>query len=139
MLLLATSALVVLTIIQQMVVMDVMVSCNALLHIPHLKKSNNCMTDIDECTEGTAGCDQTCTNVPGSYFCSCESGYRLASNLLGCIDIDERAGDLNGCSQNCMNLIGSYNCSCNHGYRLASDGRMCNGECLLLLFQIMSY
>ena len=41
-------------------------------------------TDIDECTEGVDGCAQTCTNVIGSYLCSCSSGYRLESNNHGC-------------------------------------------------------
>jgi diaminopimelate epimerase len=40
--------------------------------------------DIDECTEGTAGCAQMCTNQDGSYSCSCGSGYRLVANAHGC-------------------------------------------------------
>ena len=34
--------------------------------------------DIDECAEGTDGCDQVCTNRIGSYNCSCSIGYRIA-------------------------------------------------------------
>ena len=74
------------------------------------------------------GCAQTCTNVPGSYFCSCESGYHLMSDDLGCVDVDECAENLHGCTQTCTNSLGSYNCSCDPGYWLASDGQMCNGE-----------
>ena len=40
--------------------------------------------DINECTERTHACAQVCTNTVGSYTCSCGSGYRLASNGLGC-------------------------------------------------------
>jgi len=33
--------------------------------------------DIDECATGTDNCDPdaTCTNVQGSFTCSCNSGY----------------------------------------------------------------
>jgi hypothetical protein len=33
--------------------------------------------DIDECAEGTAQCQHTCTNTPGGYECSCRPGYQL--------------------------------------------------------------
>ena len=42
------------------------------------------LTDIDECTEGTDDCVHSCSNVPGSYTCICNSGYRLASDNRGC-------------------------------------------------------
>ena len=42
------------------------------------------LADIDECTEGTDGCVHSCSNVAGSYTCSCNSGYRLASDNHGC-------------------------------------------------------
>lgn len=84
--------------------------------------------DINECTEGTHHCDQTCTNSIGSYSCSCGSSYRLATNGLSCTDIDECAEGTNGCAQNCTNTVGNYTCSCGYGYRLASDGQTCNGK-----------
>ena len=31
--------------------------------------------DMDECATGSGGCDQICTNTPGSYQCSCNLGY----------------------------------------------------------------
>lgn len=42
-------------------------------------------SDIDECSGGSHECTQTCTNSIGSYTCSCNSGYRLASNRRACI------------------------------------------------------
>ena len=84
--------------------------------------------DIDECAEGTHLCDQTCTNIIGSYSCSCGSSYRLASNRLSCTDIDECAEGTNGCTQICTNTVGNYICFCGSGYRLASDGQTCNGK-----------
>ena len=35
------------------------------------------VADIDECMEGGHGCDQTCVNTPGSYYCNCERGYQI--------------------------------------------------------------
>lgn len=34
-------------------------------------------TDANECLEENGGCEQICTNVLGSYFCSCEPEFRL--------------------------------------------------------------
>ena len=40
--------------------------------------------EIDECAEDTDGCDQYCTNLNGSYVCSCNRGYHLASDGHNC-------------------------------------------------------
>ena len=40
--------------------------------------------DIDECEQGSAGCDHNCTNTPGSYFCTCMNGYALESDKHTC-------------------------------------------------------
>ncbi|XP_048394285.1 pro-epidermal growth factor isoform X2 [Stegostoma tigrinum] len=41
--------------------------------------------DIDECFENGLGtCGQTCTNMPGSYTCSCLPGYTLQDNKWSC-------------------------------------------------------
>ena len=85
-------------------------------------------TDIDECSKGSDGCGQTCTNIIGSYSCSCDIGYRLASDGHSCNDINECALGSDGCAQTCTNTIGSYRCSCNPGYRLESDGHSCGGK-----------
>ena len=41
-------------------------------------------TDTNECGSNNGGCAQTCTNIIGSYYCSCGTGYSLASNNHGC-------------------------------------------------------
>ena len=42
-------------------------------------------SDIDECSEGTSGCEQVCINNDGSYSCSCYAEYALAPNLHICL------------------------------------------------------
>ena len=83
--------------------------------------------DIDECAEDIDGCAQICTNEVGSYFCTCLTGYQLATNEHACVDVDECADGTDRCSQTCTNAVGSYTCSCNVGYYLANDRQTCNG------------
>ena len=42
------------------------------------------ISDINECTLNVDGCDHTCTNTLGSYYCRCRSGYRLATGGRTC-------------------------------------------------------
>ena len=41
-------------------------------------------SDINECSTSNGGCADTCTNTAGSYYCTCDTGYSLASNNHGC-------------------------------------------------------
>ena len=41
-------------------------------------------TDVDECSEGTSGCSQDCTNTVGSFTCSCFDGYLLDEDGKAC-------------------------------------------------------
>ena len=40
--------------------------------------------DINECEQGSAGCDHNCTNTAGSYNCACMDGYKLESDNHTC-------------------------------------------------------
>ena len=40
--------------------------------------------DIDECEQGSDGCDHNCTNTVGSYLCMCMDGYELESDNHTC-------------------------------------------------------
>ena len=42
--------------------------------------------DIDECSSGNAhGCNQVCTNTPGSYLCSCYNcSYQISNDGKTC-------------------------------------------------------
>ena len=45
--------------------------CYAYYHVVN----HNCSVDIDECSQGTAGCNQGCNNTEGSFICTCNDGY----------------------------------------------------------------
>ena len=40
--------------------------------------------DIDECSDGTHDCSQTCTNTIASYTCGCNTGYLLETDGITC-------------------------------------------------------
>ena len=42
------------------------------------KMKNYFDVDIDECSTNDGGCQQHCHNTLGSYYCSCDSGWRLS-------------------------------------------------------------
>ena len=77
------------------------------------------VADVDECAENSDGCNQTCTNTPGSFVCSCQAGFTKANK--NCFDIDECALNASRCGDNasCNNTQGSFMCSCNSGEYLA--------------------
>ena len=41
-------------------------------------------SDIDECSDGTHNCSQTCTNTNGSFTCGCNNGYLLDVDEFTC-------------------------------------------------------
>ena len=43
------------------------------------------VTDIDECSHDTDGCENDCSNTIGSFYCSCNTGYALMANNKNCI------------------------------------------------------
>ena len=40
--------------------------------------------DVNECITNNGGCEQKCKDNPGSYTCSCDSGYSLDIDDKGC-------------------------------------------------------
>ncbi|XP_048688302.2 adhesion G protein-coupled receptor E5 isoform X3 [Caretta caretta] len=91
--------------------------------------SENTCQDIDECRGPSpvdCGPHANCTNVPGSYSCSCTDGYEPSSGKANftharentCQDIDEcrTIPDICGPNATCINTIGSYRCECRAGY-----------------------
>lgn len=43
------------------------------------------ITDINECLTRKGGCDDNCINTLGSYYCTCNTGYRLLSDKRNCV------------------------------------------------------
>ena len=42
------------------------------------------ITDNNECDTDNGGCSQICTDIIGSYKCSCNTGYNLGDDNHGC-------------------------------------------------------
>ena len=40
--------------------------------------------DINECALGISGCTDVCTNIVGSYYCTCQTGYELTNDNHTC-------------------------------------------------------
>ena len=79
--------------------------------------------DIKECEDNA--CDQLCTNMHGSFDCSCYPGYEVVYNNdtdhIECIDINEcleyeRSSDVCLPNSICSNTVGGYVCECEPGY-----------------------
>ncbi|KAK8752712.1 hypothetical protein OTU49_007100, partial [Cherax quadricarinatus] len=82
--------------------------------------------DHDKCSKTGMCANGICTNMDGSFKCSCNAGFMLSPSGFACIDIDE-------CEENrficlfgrCENLEGRYQCVCSNGYTHATDGSFC--------------
>ncbi|XP_039205070.1 growth arrest-specific protein 6 [Crotalus tigris] len=85
-----------------------------------------CDKDINECADHNGGCKQICYNKPGSYHCSCYTGYALMSDSKSCEDIDECAATAGICGEaQCKNLVRSYSCVCDTGYTYDEVTKTC--------------
>ncbi|KAM4692552.1 matrilin-4 [Rhinophrynus dorsalis] len=81
---------------------------------------------IDMCTEMDHGCQHKCVNVPGSYYCECNSGYTLNADGKTCSLIDLCSQGNHGCEHICVSSPGSYSCACRAGYQLNNDKKTCS-------------
>ena len=84
--------------------------------------------DTNECLTNNGGCEQLCSNTPGSFICLCASGFRITADGLSCVDQDECLTGNDTCQQRCVNTNGSYTCTCEDGYTLNENNITCDGE-----------
>ena len=40
--------------------------------------------DYNECMDNNGGCEHICSNIVGSFICSCLDGYRLDDDMASC-------------------------------------------------------
>ncbi|XP_048051013.1 adhesion G protein-coupled receptor E5-like isoform X2 [Megalobrama amblycephala] len=99
------------------------------------KIKNKTCVDEDECeTPSQCGDNAQCINTNGSYYCTCDEGFRsntpnFTADKGQCLDINECFNKKVECSgeKECVNTSGSYNCTCPKGYRDSECGD--NNEC----------
>ncbi|KAL3832190.1 hypothetical protein ACJMK2_023853, partial [Sinanodonta woodiana] len=72
--------------------------------------------DLNECNTSSHGCNHTCVNTDGSYYCTCGGSLRLHANKKDCQDIDECNERTDGCDQVCKNTYDGFECACQNGY-----------------------
>jgi hypothetical protein len=157
------SAHVIRALVCHLIVQTVLVSIFILCDSTWLRQK---LSDVNECQTSNGGCEQVCTNTVGSFECSCNRGYSLASAGLLCIgkleftwrhyissiaylsatdnycyvsDINECETINGGCQHNCSNRVGSFQCSCLPGYSLNGDGLQCSGEICAVLWWWSTY
>uniref|UniRef100_A0A9J8CDR0 Latent-transforming growth factor beta-binding protein 2 n=1 Tax=Cyprinus carpio carpio TaxID=630221 RepID=A0A9J8CDR0_CYPCA len=91
---------------------------------------NGQCSDIDECRRTPSPCTDAgrCENTPGSFRCSCRTGYRFQANT--CVDVNECEDPLQCPGQECVNSQGSYRCvSCRPGFSLKNRACSDIDEC----------
>ncbi|KAI8488608.1 calcium ion binding [Branchiostoma belcheri] len=81
--------------------------------------------DDNECALRNGGCQDSCYNTIGSFYCRCRPGYKLGDDGKTCEDVDECKIHNGGCQHQCVNREGGFYCECPEGQRLHSDGRSC--------------
>nr|XP_058919815.1 vitamin K-dependent protein S [Kogia breviceps] len=92
-------------------------------------QGEKCEFDINECKNPSnvnGGCSQICDNTPGSYHCSCKSGFVMLSNKKDCKDVDECSVKPSICGTAvCKNIPGDFECDCTEGYRYNPISKSC--------------
>lgn len=87
---------------------------------------------MNDCETLNGGCDHNCTNLEGSYVCSCRDGFILGGDNRTCNDVNECSA--NPCSHICTNLPGRFLCECLEGYILDGDRLSCIGTEVFCVF-----
>ena len=51
----------------------------------HIIVASQIRSDVNECANNNGGCDGACMNIPGSFECSCSSGFQLGGDRMACV------------------------------------------------------
>ena len=93
---------------------------------------DDCMGDIDECSDMTGPCSAngTCTNTVPGYYCACDTlGYTGDDCST---DIDDCAS--NPCNnQTCIDLLNGYMCDCRNSGFMGDSCQVEIDECVTLV------
>uniref|UniRef100_A0A8C5X9R7 Fibulin 7 n=1 Tax=Malurus cyaneus samueli TaxID=2593467 RepID=A0A8C5X9R7_9PASS len=91
-------------------------SCDPGFHMSGTASNGICQ-DLNECEVyrregGPRLCAHACVNVPGSFRCSCPTGYILLGDGKSCEDIDECSLSQDNCTSGstCINTGGGFQC-----------------------------
>uniref|UniRef100_A0A8C5QPU0 Fibulin 7 n=1 Tax=Leptobrachium leishanense TaxID=445787 RepID=A0A8C5QPU0_9ANUR len=91
-------------------------SCDAGFQMSGTPDNGICQ-DVDECeiykVDGAPRlCMYNCINIPGSFRCSCPSGYKVPGDGKTCEDIDECSSGIHNCTRGamCVNIGGGFHC-----------------------------
>ncbi|XP_055997526.1 fibrillin-2-like isoform X2 [Ostrea edulis] len=99
------------------------------------RKLDDTCNEINECIEGTSGCQQICKNTPGSFNCLCHPGFNLNEDNSTCNKTDnDLCRDFEKeCEYACSTIDGTTQCICPSGYKLTDNGINCTDvdECSL--------
>ncbi|XP_054966833.2 vitamin K-dependent protein S-like [Pan paniscus] len=99
-------------------------------------QGEKCEFDINERKDPSninGGCSQICDNTPGSYHCSCKSGFVMLSNKKDCKDVDECSLKPSICGTAvCKNIPGDFECECPECYRYNLRSKSCEGRMMVV-------
>lgn len=108
-----------------------------------LTNGTSCV-DINECEELSNICSgnlQICENLPGSYRCTCNNGYRMYQSE--CLDVDECLENLHYCQtdENCVNIAGGFKCYKKYQpvYKPTVAPRFSSGKVLCNSYEQLAY
>eukprot|EP00117_Sycon_ciliatum_P029197 scpid7922/ scgid2430/ Latent-transforming growth factor beta-binding protein 4 len=104
--------------------------CRCTSGYTNLNSASGRCVDVNECGMASpCSVNADCTNLAGSYRCTCRRGYEGSG--VDCAEVDECQQGSHGCHRNaaCNNTVGSFECACLAGY--LGDGRECReNQCL---------